>query len=97
VKRRYLNVWHRPVQGIEPGKEGELELTAQEEADYLGRGRLEVVPVEYEVVGPRRVSGCAPGEKFKAGLPMATELVLVESGHIERVQPKGRKPADKED
>ena len=86
--RRYKNVWHRPVQGIEPGEEGELEVTAQEEADYLSRGRLEIVPVEYEVVGPHRVAGEEPGSKFYAAYPIANEQVLVDAGHLERVLPR---------
>jgi hypothetical protein len=100
VSRAYKNVWHRPVEGLAPGESGDLELSAEDEAQYLGWGRLEIVPVEYEVTGPRRVSGCEPGEKFSAAFPQHTEAMLIAAGHIEpakAAKPKAAKskPADK--
>ena len=94
---RYRNTFHRPVEGLEPGAEGELELTPQEETDYVARGFLEILPAEYEVVGPRAVFGHKPGAKFSMSLTAGQEFLLTQPGHIERVEIKpARKPlADK--
>lgn len=72
---------------------GEFEhsFTAEEENDWVGRGLIEIVACEYEVVGPRRVLGTDPGDRFTAALPLAQEAALVAGGHIERVQ--AAKPA----
>lgn len=69
---------------------GEFEhsFTAEEETDWVGRGLLEIVPCEYEVVGPRTVMGTPTGGTFTAALPLAQESFLVAGGHIERVQAK---------
>lgn len=97
MSRTYKNVWHRPVADIAAGKMGELDLTAQEEAQLLEWGRLEVVPVEYEVVGPRRVAGCEPGERFTAGYPQPIEAMLIQAGHIEPVKKPSKAASDKGD
>lgn len=81
----------RPVLDIEPGCEGELDLTASQEADLLSSGRLELVPREYENVGARVVHGAKPGQKFKASLRIPEEQALIAAGHIERTPTK--KPA----
>lgn len=96
--RRYRNISERSVEDIEPGEEGELELTAEQESDYVRQGRLEIVPADYEVVGPRNIFGNAPGAKFSMSLTAGQEFDLVAGGHIERVQvkPRSRKAADKE-
>lgn len=46
-------------------------------------------PVEYEVVGPRRVHETEPGGTFTALLTAEQEAALIEGGHI--------KPTKKED
>lgn len=39
----------------------------------------------YEVVGDRSVLGHEPGSKFAAAIPAAQEALLIESGHIKRL------------
>lgn len=80
----YRNVFHRAVLDIEPGKQGELELTAAEESEYLRQGKLEIVPRPYKVVGPHVVYEAAPGDVFLAALQVEQEQHLVAAGHIER-------------
>lgn len=92
--RSYKNIWHRQVEGLAPGKTGTLELTAPEEAEYLAWGRLELQPIEYEVVGPKRVCDTDPAGKFTAALTIGQEAHLVASGHI---APAEAKRADKDD
>lgn len=94
--RRYRNISHRPVEGIEPGKEGELELGEAEESDFVRQGRLEIVPSEYQVTGPRNIFGHEPGSKFSMSMSLGQEMLLVEGEHIARVEVKPRKRADKE-
>lgn len=89
--RRYKIVGKRPVEDLRPGEEGELDLTAEQERGHLAAKRIEIVPCEYEVVGPRTVMGAAPGEKFTAAFEIGQEQALVESGHVERVEPKKKK------
>ena len=86
--KRYRNIFHRPVEGLEPGAEGELELSQQAERDYVERGFLEILPSEYEVVGPRVVFGNKPGDKFSMSLTAGQEFLLTQAGHIERVEIK---------
>ena len=96
--RRYRNTFHRPVEGLEPGEEGKLDLSQQAEHDYVARGFLEILPAEYEVVGPKAVFGHKPSAKFSMSLTCGQEFLLTQAGHIERVEvkPRPRKAADKE-
>ena len=70
---------------VEPGEELEADFSAEEEAEYLTGGRLEIVAREYEVVGTSVVHGAKPGERFTAALTVGQEQALFEGGHIERV------------
>lgn len=92
--RRYRNLFHRAVEGIDPGKEGSLELTAGEEDEYLRLGRLEIVPQEYEVVGVHAVFGAAPGSNVTVGIPLGQEQILISAGHLTAVSRKRK--ADRE-
>lgn len=96
--RKYRNTFHRPVEGLEPGDEGELDLAPQAEHDYVARGFLEILPAEYEVVGPKEVFGNKPGAKFSMSLTAGQEFLLTEAGHIERVEikPARKSRSDKE-
>jgi hypothetical protein len=78
----------REVLDHEPGSTFEHEFTADEEADMLDNGRLELVPREYEVVGTSVVHGAKPGGKFKGALRVREEAALILGGHIERVAKK---------
>ncbi len=89
---RYRNIFHRPVEDLEPGAEGELDLSAEREWELVQAARLEILPCEYEVIGMSSVFEHAPGAKFVAALPRGQEELLVAGGHIERV---GEKPARK--
>ena len=73
------------------GEEFDKDFTEGEEADNLQSGLLEIVPREYKVVGGSNVHGANPGESFTAALRVGEEAMLVEGGHIERVE----KPAPK--
>jgi hypothetical protein len=44
--------------------------------------------VSYQVIGPCRVHGHAPGETFTADLKPEAEALLIESGHIKRTTPE---------
>lgn len=96
--RRYRNISQRSVEDIEPGEEGELELSPEQEADYVRQERLEIIPSEYEVIGPRNVFGNKPGAKFSMSLTAGQEFDLIQAGHIERVavKPARKAKADKE-
>ena len=84
MSQLYRNVFHRPVEDIAPGDEGELDLSVEQEAEYLRQGRLEIMPRPYRVSGPRRVADTDPGEVFLAAYRIEQEALLIDSGHIER-------------
>ncbi len=42
----------------------------------------------YKVIGPHNVLGNAPGSKFTATIPADQKALLVESGHIKRLNPE---------
>jgi hypothetical protein len=79
----------RPVCDVDPGGELEHEFSAEEEADLLDSGRLELVPRRYRVVGTSRVCETEPGKEFDGVFRIPHERALLDV-HIERVQ---RKPA----
>lgn len=67
------------------GEEFDQEFTAEDEATNLASGLLELLPLTYRVVGGSEVHGAQPGETFTLPLPLGQEVLLVEGGHIERV------------
>lgn len=67
-------------------EEFDKDFTEDEETANLESGLLEIVPREYKVVGGSVVHDTKPGDTFKAALPVGVEALLVEGGHIERVQ-----------
>jgi hypothetical protein len=73
------------------GDEFEKELTPEEEAANLASGLLEIVPAHYKVVGQSRVFDTAPGEEFDAAIPLGQEQLLIQGGHIEKVEPQAPK------
>ena len=89
----YRNTFHRAVEGLEPGASGELELSGEQESEYLRSKRLEILPREYRVVGAHTVYGAGPGKTFSAALQVGQEAALVDAGHIERAK---KSKADKE-
>lgn len=78
----------RDVLDHEPGSTFEQEFGAEDEADLLDNGRLELVPREYEVVGSSVVCGTKPGGKFMGAFRVHQEAALIEGGHVERVVTK---------
>lgn len=72
-------------------EEFEKEFTAEEEDANLASGLLELVPNEYRVIGDSEVDGHKTGETYTAAIPLAREALLVEGGHIERVEVKPEK------
>lgn len=73
----------REVLDVEPGGTLEHDFTAEEEADLVAAGRLEILPSEYRNIGGREVYGAQPGETFKAALTVPQAQLLVDGGHVE--------------
>lgn len=94
--RRYKVLLPLTVQPREGGsykqnEEFDADFTPEEETANVHSGLLEIVPVTYKVIGGSDVYETPPGEEFEAALPMGNEALLIEGGHIERVE----KPAKK--
>jgi hypothetical protein len=83
------------VQGEEFDKEFE---SAEDEAENLRSGLIEIVPREYRVIGTSEVLGhVAQDGPFSAAIPKGQEELLL-GYHIERVEeskPKAKAKADK--
>jgi ribosomal protein L20A (L18A) len=79
----------RAVLDAEPGEELQHEFSAEEEADLLASGRLELIPREYRNVGTCVVYDAKPGDKFKRALRIPEEQALIEGGHIEATETNG--------
>lgn len=73
--------------------EFEHEFTEEEETANVKSGLLAIVPQRYRVIGGSVVHDTAPGGEFEMALPMGNEALLIEGGHIERVD----KPAKKKE
>lgn len=101
--RRYrvllpLNVQPREGGSYKQNEEFDADFTQEEETANIHSGLLEIVPVTYKVIGGSDVYETPPGEVFDAALPMGNEALLIEGGHIERVEkpePAEKKPASK--
>lgn len=78
------------------GDEFDHEFSVDDEAENLASGLLELMPSRYKVIGGSRVHDTDPGDEFTAALPLGIEALLVEGGHIERVQPAKPKRKKKE-
>jgi hypothetical protein len=88
--RRYrvlLPVKVQPREGgsYEQHEEFETSFTQDEETENVRSGLIEIVPVHYRVIGGSTVHDTAPGGEFAAALPMGNEALLIQGGHIERV------------
>jgi hypothetical protein len=86
---------HTEEGSYKQGEVFEKEFTGDEEAENVSSGLLEIVPSKYRVTGESEVDGTAPGEEFESGMTMNREALLMEGGHIERVEEKKPKPAPK--
>lgn len=84
MKNDYRVLLPLQVNGHAQGEVFEHEFTAEEEADVLAKGLLEIVPRPYKVIGPRAVFETEPGEHFEAALRIENEAALIDGGHIER-------------
>jgi hypothetical protein len=77
------------------GETFEKEFSPEDERANLESGLLELQPSKYRVAGSSEVDGHAQGEEFEAAIPLGREALLIEGGHIERVEdkpaPKARK------
>jgi hypothetical protein len=101
--RRYrvllpLQVQPREGGSYEQHEEFDADLTQDEETENVRSGLLAIVPVTYKVIGGSTVHDTAPGGEFTRALPMGQEALLIEGGHIERVQKPepAAKPARKD-
>jgi hypothetical protein len=68
------------------GDEFEADLDAVDEQEKLQSGLLELQPLTYKVVGESSVFGARPGETFTQAMPLGQEELLVQGGHLERVE-----------
>jgi hypothetical protein len=91
-RRGHPPQFHTPDAAYGQGEEFDYEFTAEEEAQNLASGLLEIVPRTYKVVSDSVVHDTQPGETFDAALPIGVEEHLVVSGHIKRVDPPAPKP-----
>jgi hypothetical protein len=74
------------------GETFKKDFTADDERANLESGLLELQPSTYKVLGSSEVDGHAQGDEFEAAIPLGREALLIEGGHIERVE---KKPAPK--
>ena len=86
-----------PVLDANPGDTATLDLTADEEFDLLGNGRLTLVARPYKalVVIDHGGEEVAPGGLFSAAFTVGQEQALIESGAIESAPSKPTKTAAK--
>jgi hypothetical protein len=100
--RRYKVLLPLIVQPREGGsytqhEEFESAFTRDEENENVRSGLLEIVPCKYKVVGGSVVHDTNPGDEFTAALPMGNEALLIQGGHIERVEKPATAPAKKKE
>lgn len=82
---RYRNLLPLLINGeYGQGDEFDADLTADQEADNIASGLLEIVPATYKVVGDSRVFDTDPGGTFDRALTVGEEALLVNGGFIER-------------
>jgi hypothetical protein len=84
------------------GDEFETEFSDEEESANITSGLLEIVPARFKVIGEQRVAETDPGEEFEAVLTLGQQQLLLDGGHIERVEtpppaPKTRSRKKKEE
>ena len=91
---RYKALRDSPEWDAKAGDEFEAELSAEDENEYVGAGRIAICEREYEVVGTSLVFENEPGSKFMAAIPKGQEELLL-GYHLERVKPKPKAKADK--
>jgi hypothetical protein len=83
-----LQVDTREGGSFHQGDEFETEFTEAEEQANVASGLLEIVPARYRVIGDSRVFDTNRGDEFEAPLTLGQERLLVEGGHIERLDTK---------
>jgi hypothetical protein len=74
----------------------DLDLTASEEQDALNGGHLEIMPRAYRVLSDNYTAG-KQGESIELALLKEHEAALIQGGHIERVDDKAAKAAEKKE
>ena len=83
-----LQVDTREGGSFKQGDEFETEFTPEEETANVASGLLEIMPSRWKVTGEQRVAETDPGDEFEAVLTLGVQQLLLEGGHIERVEPK---------
>jgi len=81
-----LQVDTREGGSFKQGDEFETAFTAEEEAANIANGLLEVLPSRWKVIGAQRVAETDPGDEFEAVLTLGQQQLLIDGGHIERVE-----------
>lgn len=76
---------HWPDGSAEPGETFDANFTAEEEAEHLASGRLELVPLTYRNIGSFPVADAKPGDTFDYAYTVTQEQALL-GVHIERVE-----------
>ena len=87
MSRRYVALTRAAEAAFFVG-EFEHEFTAADEADWVARGAIAIVPCAYRVLVDTPVfgvSGIDDPPTFEAALPLEQEQQLVGGGHIELV------------
>lgn len=79
------------------GEEFEHEFAEADEAANLASGLLEIVPRDYKIVGGSHVFETPPGETITRAIPQGQEALLIEGGHIERVEKPAKKATKKKE
>ena len=73
----------------------EADLTADEEADNVKSGLIEIVPRTYKVLGDSDVYETKQGETFEKALTLGEEALLIDGGFVELVADKPEPPKKK--
>lgn len=73
----------------------EKDFSPEDEAENLRSGLLELVPMDYDVVGGSVVLGAAPGMKLTYAMPMVQEQRLIAAGAIQPAKAKPKRKADR--
>lgn len=92
---RYRNLLPLLINGEHgQGDVFDADLSAEEEADKIASGLLEIVPAAYKVLGPSNVFETEPDGTFTRALTVGEERHLVEGGFVERLPdpPLSEKP-----
>jgi len=82
-----LQVDTREGGSFRQGDEFETAFSSEEESANIANGLLEILPTRWKVIGTQRVAETDPGDEFEAVMTLGQQQLLIDGGHIERVEP----------